>query len=327
MGRAGITYSEVARAANELIETDQMPTIEKIRTKIGSGSYTTIAAHLKKWKAEHPTDQLAKTEGIPPSLITTIKEIWKQLTEQADQRCQEIQSAANEQIATEQNLRVKAEKNAQRLEQAHQDIKEQFIQLTEQHNTLQNQFKQCNQTLKERDATVDHLNDTINTHQSENKRLHALVDKVHNNLEHFQNTTAKQRQQEQLVFIEEKTKLEHQINSISEKFQMTEKSYDQEVQQNISVTEQLKITTHKLELQEKEVQKYQNELTNLNNYINDVQQENQTNSALLKREKEMSISLQKHNDQLLKANTKLITKIEKLNHTKQNKKSKITEDL
>ena len=208
MGRAGITYTEVARAANELIEAGQTPTIERIRGHIGSGSYTTIAAYLKKWKAEHPTDQLAKTEGIPPALITTIKEIWTQLTKETNQRSQEIQATADEQIQSERNLRIDAENSAQQHKQAYQDIKDQFTQLTEQHDKLQDQLQKQVQTIKERDVKINHLNDTINTHQSENKQLHDLIDKLHKNLEHFQNTTAKQRQQEQLIFHEERTKLE-----------------------------------------------------------------------------------------------------------------------
>lgn len=50
MGRIGITYSDVARAADELKEKEQNPTVDAVRAVLGTGSKSTIVPHLRRWR-------------------------------------------------------------------------------------------------------------------------------------------------------------------------------------------------------------------------------------------------------------------------------------
>ena len=53
MGRAGILYSDVARVATQLVEAGNLPTVDTVRAALGgTGSKSTIAPYLKRWKAE-----------------------------------------------------------------------------------------------------------------------------------------------------------------------------------------------------------------------------------------------------------------------------------
>lgn len=52
MARPGVTYSEVVQAAAELTGQGKNPTIEQVRLIIGNGSNSTLANHLRRWKAE-----------------------------------------------------------------------------------------------------------------------------------------------------------------------------------------------------------------------------------------------------------------------------------
>lgn len=50
MARAGITYSEVARAASRLQADSRNPTVDNVRDQIGTGSRSTIMLHLRTWR-------------------------------------------------------------------------------------------------------------------------------------------------------------------------------------------------------------------------------------------------------------------------------------
>lgn len=303
MGRAGITYSEITKAANELIEAGTTPTIEKIRAKIGTGSYTTIAALLKKWKEHHPTEHLSKTEGIPPTLIATIKELWLQLTEQANQRCQEMQDTASQHIEAEKQLRLTAEQNMAKFKKDNDALQDQLEQHSKLATTLQTQLTQAQQTVNEHAVTIQHLQETISTHISENKRLYALTQQLHKNLEHFQATTAQQRQQEQLQLREEKSKLEHQIKSLTDQLYKNRHAYDQEVRNNSALLEQFKTTEQQIDLQKKEINNHQNNQNELQQQLHSLTSKNKTLNALLDREKIHSKTLQRRYDSLLKSMT------------------------
>src|SRR5436190_21799794 len=57
MGRTGITYENVAKAAAEILAEGAIPTIERIRVKLETGSYSTLGTLLKEWRAKHALQQ------------------------------------------------------------------------------------------------------------------------------------------------------------------------------------------------------------------------------------------------------------------------------
>ncbi|WP_246221825.1 DNA-binding protein, partial [Marichromatium bheemlicum] len=52
MARPGITYKEVAAAAEALTEQGETPSIKRVRDHLGTGSPNTIHRHLSAWRAE-----------------------------------------------------------------------------------------------------------------------------------------------------------------------------------------------------------------------------------------------------------------------------------
>ncbi len=50
MARSGVTYFDVNKAAHELVGKGKTPTIDGIRSILGTGSISTIAPLLREWK-------------------------------------------------------------------------------------------------------------------------------------------------------------------------------------------------------------------------------------------------------------------------------------
>ena len=50
MSRVGITFEEVATIAENISKNGEMPTIDKVRMALGTGSFTTISKYLNSWR-------------------------------------------------------------------------------------------------------------------------------------------------------------------------------------------------------------------------------------------------------------------------------------
>lgn len=57
MGRLGITYLDVEKAADLLKNQSKNPTVDAVRAVLGTGSKSTIVPYLKRWRS-------TQTEGV-----------------------------------------------------------------------------------------------------------------------------------------------------------------------------------------------------------------------------------------------------------------------
>jgi colicin import membrane protein len=71
MPRVGITFEEVAAAADAIIGEGQQPTIKLVRERIGKGSDSTVHTHLTVWREARPKVKAAAPE-LPASLANAI---------------------------------------------------------------------------------------------------------------------------------------------------------------------------------------------------------------------------------------------------------------
>jgi colicin import membrane protein len=71
MPRAGITFEDVAAAADAIVGEGQQPTIKSVRERIGTGSGNTVHRHLTVWRDTRPKAKAAAPE-LPASLANAI---------------------------------------------------------------------------------------------------------------------------------------------------------------------------------------------------------------------------------------------------------------
>ena len=68
MARPGITQEQVFEAATALQDEGTVPTVQSVRERIGSGSYTTITPMLNAWRDEHAKSAPAHVPDIPETV-------------------------------------------------------------------------------------------------------------------------------------------------------------------------------------------------------------------------------------------------------------------
>jgi uncharacterized protein (UPF0548 family) len=80
MARNGVSYSEVAEKATQLLGEGRNPSVERIRILLGTGSTTTVANHLRQWKANQEATTLTSAkENIPLELVAVMKGLWERV--------------------------------------------------------------------------------------------------------------------------------------------------------------------------------------------------------------------------------------------------------
>ena len=92
MARAGILYSHVAAAASRLAGEGKNPTVDTVRAALGAtGSKSTIAPMLKRWKEEHAGSVAEAASGLPAALVHAVRQVYDGL--RADATAQLEQAA------------------------------------------------------------------------------------------------------------------------------------------------------------------------------------------------------------------------------------------
>lgn len=117
MARVGITADQVAATADAIKARGQTPTIAAIRAELGTGSFTTIAQFLAKWKTEgaaRADEDVPLPEAVENAALQAISSIWKIACSQAGEDVRALKAAHEEEMRA----------MAVQLSEAHKEIAE-----------------------------------------------------------------------------------------------------------------------------------------------------------------------------------------------------------
>lgn len=219
MSRIGIVYNDVANAAIKLMGLKENPTVDRVREVLGTGSKSTIARHLKVWKANN--GQVASSNDLPTELVSIISSLWENLKSSSEQAIFQHQEQTVQQINEMQNKLNLAE--ALNLEQ-----QAKIMQLDSELNQELSTSKTLNEILttahleyaKNQERTIN-LEQQLDQQKQENTKLHNLLINVQNNLEHYQAAMQQQQQEQHLAAEKQKSQLEHELSNLRGQLSVT----------------------------------------------------------------------------------------------------------
>lgn len=99
MAREGITQAQVFNAADAISSTGQNPTVASVRAKLGTGSFTTITAHLRAWKEQVVTSEPEPSdvpEEVTAALGRAAEIVWKAANEHFARELAALRKAADD---------------------------------------------------------------------------------------------------------------------------------------------------------------------------------------------------------------------------------------
>jgi chromosome segregation ATPase len=212
MGRPGITYYDVANAAQQVAGRGNNPTIEAIRIVLKSGSSSTIAQHLRTWKAKQTsTQQIAVKENLPEEFVAVMKGLWEKLVAQADEQIQHIQQASEQAITLlKQELGTLKQEN-QQSQQQYQLLEQQKTVLQQEKQTLDHQWVQGQTENIKLQTQCEGLLQQLQEKQARLDELHQLHQQVQANLEHYRQAALEQRRLDQQRTEQQHRQLEHTL--------------------------------------------------------------------------------------------------------------------
>lgn len=267
MSRPGITYQDVANAAQSLLAQGTHPTIEKIRKITGTGSHGTIAPLLKQWKEnQHTMDRASAKEKLPDELVATIKGLWEKMMNQSEAEVIKIQETAHATIADLEQDLEKYKSNNQRW----QTLYNQWLQ---EKSALTNEKRVVEEALHIKEGELAEIlkQYELLTQQSQEKQerileLQRLHNQVQANLEHFRESVREQRMIEEERYEKNLRELTQALCELKDKLALKE-------EEQLTLKSTLDKTLFEISALQSEHLKLEKEMELLQKHANSLQSE------------------------------------------------------
>lgn len=265
MARIGVTYSDIAKAAETIKSQGQEPTVDRVRECLGTGSKSTIAPHLKQWRNNN--SDLKNNSGLPNELLEVVKSLYDRIQQTADFKISQMtKSFKSEQETLSNELNDSKSHIAQLLSQ--QNNLEQGLKNAEDDNRSLSNSADCLQKSLDKtefehiqaQSRIEEFKSMVSELKQENKDIRA-------HFEHYQQHIAEDRQQEREQFHLANEQLQNQIKDLSGRYTESEKQISKQRQvdsEKHKIIEQLQ-TQNQILVSEKN--QNQSEINLLNNQL------------------------------------------------------------
>ncbi|MDY7548236.1 DNA-binding protein [Glaciimonas sp. Gout2] len=215
MGRIGILYADVIQAADKLIAEGKNPTVDGVREELGStGSKSTIAPLLKRWKAEHQENRASAEVGMPSNLIDAMKSVYDNLQSDVEQRITQAQEAHQKELeAMGETLQRQLEENAIAAE-TNRQLKDDAARAQQVFEQLRAEQRALNLTLATAQAENTGLQNRLADRAAEIVTMNQQLGYARTQFEHYQEATTIQRAEERSVFEQKLMRGEQELVNI-----------------------------------------------------------------------------------------------------------------
>lgn len=182
MARSGVTFSEVEDAIRYLQGLGRSPTVDAIREHLGTGSRTTLAEHLKRWRALQTGDE----NRLPQPLLAMLNGLWDSLQSRAVAQVDDLKILTEQEVATlHAQLHTQQQREAELRQTLHQ-LQETSDEQSRTKTELEAQLLTLTQSRDKLDTLYQTSVKQLEEAKQENQRLHKLAQQIQTNLEHYQ---------------------------------------------------------------------------------------------------------------------------------------------
>jgi hypothetical protein len=218
MARAGILYSDVAKAASQLADSGKSPTVDTVRDAMGNtGSKSTIAPMLKRWKAEHQDTVAASDSGIPTSLLVAVKSLYEHLQVETGRKIIQAQQHHQTELQTAHNQEQQLLDEKALLTQEKAAIVVELKATQQTLAKLQKEQQSLNMTLVARESDTSGLQLRLMDRAAEVATLNQQLALARAQFDHYQEATASQRTEEKLTYEQRIARLEQELTGAQQR--------------------------------------------------------------------------------------------------------------
>ncbi len=286
MARTGVSYSEVAEAATQLIGQGRNPTVEQVRILLGTGSSTTIGNHLRLWKTnQEKTSLISAKENIPSELVAVMKGLWERVINHSEEQVAKIENDYQKIISDLKQEVEKYKTNSQRWQKMYEQWIVEKNQLSNDKLTLEQAIEFAQKENVSLHSKLDSLLQQLQDKKDRIDELHGLHKQTQENLEHYRESTREQRLLDQQQHEQQKQQLHTEIKTLNEQLAMqcekilTAQQQQQTLQQSYTTLEknhvQMQSQFQKLTIELDKTEKAKNEYHHASQHWQNQYQESQ----------------------------------------------------
>jgi len=262
MARTGVTYSDITKAAEAIKSYGQEPTVDRVREQLGTGSKSTIAPLLKRWRSD--SDDPDNTNGLPNDLIDVVKSLYERVQNMADHKIELAQTEFNsineglrQELMDANNIITQFTSRQQTLEQqlhTSQERNQILVKSLEESrvNAAKSEFQR-----DEAKARVTEQKTTIEELKQENRG-------IRDHFEHYQQRTAEDRQLERDQFRITNQQLQTETQRLAEQLSKAEALISEQIKERTLHQSRIEDLSTKQQLLQQQMSSKNNELGVLN---------------------------------------------------------------
>lgn len=218
MARSGILYVHVAAAATGLVAEGHNPTIDSIRAALGgTGSKSTIAPLLKRWKAAHPGTLAQPELGLPAELVLALKGVYEKVQAESALHCEQAAQAHRAEIAALQEQLQQAFVEQDALLNVQQQQDQALVVATTRIQGLEETVQRQEIALASLSSEKRGLEQRLVDRVSEIAALTRQLQQAREQFEHYQASVAQQRTDERQSAEQRQHRLEHELTELRQR--------------------------------------------------------------------------------------------------------------
>ena len=191
MARGGVTYSDIANAADTIKNKGQNPTVDRVLNLMGTGSKSTIGPHLKAWKEANLEHN--EVSDLPTNLITAVRELHQRLQSEADTQ---VENANQKMVIQKVQHNEEIEKLSNEINSLTKLVKElqqNEVSLVVENKGLDKDLEKANLRIAHLESKNDSDEKMIVELKKSRAEMHHQLKLAHEQQEHYQLKIAEER--------------------------------------------------------------------------------------------------------------------------------------
>jgi chromosome segregation ATPase len=309
MARSGVTYVDISRAAESFRERGIEPTVDRVREYLKTGSKSTIAPLLKRWKAN--LGDVEFVPGLPSDIVEAVKSLYDRVNDAANNRINGIKEEYEYKLSDSEKTRADLELRLTSEIGEKQVISNKLVELESALSTSMNTVTIQADEIKKLTFELQACAEKIKDQKSVVADLKSENAGNRDRFEHFQRCAAEDRQTEREQFsISQQTLQNHLIYATK---QLEESKHHIARQENKFAESQAKVTetalqlekqNHKIQILGNERADLTEKLSQANDHIQDI---NHQVESLVEKVENISLQLTEANQSAQSHKEKLKT--------------------
>ncbi len=191
MARGGVTYADIANAADTIKNKGQNPTVDRVLNLMGTGSKSTIGPHLKAWKEANL--EINGVSDLPTNLITAVRELHQRLQSEADTQVENVnQKMAIQKVQHSEDV-DKLSKEITALTKLVKELQQNEVSLVEENKGLNKDLEKTNLRITQLETKKDSDEKMIGELRKSRDKMHHQLKLAHQQQEHYQLKIAEER--------------------------------------------------------------------------------------------------------------------------------------